>query len=181
MPDIAHAKTSPRIAACAVLAALLLAGCGAKPEQFAPACPELKLLRDAADLTRMRGQGSDLTDLVVNARVVAVPGSCSEGSKGTVKAMIQVTFEATRGPAAPSRVIELPYLVTVLRGDRIIQQKPYVLPVEFAANVDRARFTGEEIDMVFPVSPEIPASDYRIYVSFRLTADELAFNRKGKR
>lgn len=166
----------------ALLATALLGGCGnTKPDQFAPACPELKLLRDAADLTRMRGQGSDLTDMIVQARIVAVPASCKDGPKSAVRATMQVTMDATRGPAAPGRIVELPYLVTILRGERLLEQKAYMLPAEFKPNVDRARFTGDEIDLVFPISAEHPASEYTIYVSFQLTAAELAFNRRGKR
>ena len=43
------------------------------------------------------------------------------------------------------------------------------------------RSRREEIDLALPVSAERQASDYKIYVSFRLTAAELAYNRRTVR
>ena len=188
MPMTAEPTRLPRIARriAAALPALLamaaLAGCGGstKPEQFAPACPQLKVIKDAADLTRVRGQGSDITDLILQARIASIPGSCAE-AKGGVKTRIQVIMEATRGPASSSRSVELPYLITVTLGENIIEQQYFASPADFPANADRMAVAGEEIDLLVPATAERPASNYTIYVSFRLTAAELAFNRKARR
>ncbi len=45
---------------------LALSACGPRVAAFAPACPATGILRDGADLTRFRGTGTDLTDMVVD-------------------------------------------------------------------------------------------------------------------
>src|SRR4029077_11337 len=117
-----------------LLAAALLAGCGPKVDKFAPTCPALKLLPDASDLVRNRGQGTDITDLIVRARIIQVPATCKDGGKSTVAAEIKVGFEVTRGPAVADRSIDLPYLVTVMLGDSILDQKPFTVTVAFPPN-----------------------------------------------
>jgi hypothetical protein len=177
-----HARRARLALAVPLLAAIGLAGCsGRNPDAFAPECPALRLLPDAADLTRFRGQGTDLTDVALQARIVAVPASCRSGGPNTVSATINVVAEAARGPAAQGKTADLPYLVSVMRGDRVLDQKQFHLVGDFPANVDRMTLKGEDIDLAFPVSPENPASEYTIYVSFRLTPAELAFNRKTRR
>jgi hypothetical protein len=163
-------------------ALLALASCGSgSGEQYAPACPQLQILPDAADLTRTNGKGIGLLDQVLSAQITAVPASCKAGRKGFVDAKLQVVVNASRGPAASGRTAQIPYLVTVTRGEQILDQKMYVLDAKFPENVDRLTLTGEEVDMAFPVTPERPASAYSIYVSFRLTASELAYNRAHPR
>lgn len=179
---LARSRRMPLFAA--LLAAGTLAGCGGSDDgkaKFAPSCPEARLLSDASDLTRMRGAGTDVTDLVLRGRIIAIQGSCGEGSRGVVRSKVQVLFDITRGPASTARKAELPYLVTVMRGETILDQQLFTVVAEFPENVDRVRLGGEEIDLALPVSGERQASDYKIYVSFRLTAAELAYNRRTVR
>ncbi|MCW3476614.1 hypothetical protein OL599_18790 [Rhodovastum sp. RN2-1] len=161
----------------AFLGAALLSGCGPKADVFAPQCPDMKLLKDASDITRFNERGHDVTDMVLSGRIVAVPGSCKAGERGTVATTIQVSVELTRGPASRGRAAQVPYLVTVMDGDRIIDQKDYVIAANFPPNVDQVRAAGDPIDMLFPSTADKPAAAYTIYVSFRLTPDELQFNR----
>jgi len=185
MPDIAEFLPIPRTAGMLrlmgpALAVALLAGCGSKEEKFAPACPALKLLPDASDLVRTRGQGTDVTDLIVRGRIVNVPAVCKDGGRNTVAAQIKVGFDIARGPASTDRAIALPYLVTVMLGDRILDQKPFAVTAVFPPNVDQVSVTGDDIELDFPVGPSRAASDYTIYVSFRLTPAELATNRRTR-
>ena len=164
----------------ALLALALLAGCKAAPDQFAPECPELKVIRDAADLTRNRGQGTDVTDRIVDARLTEVKGSCKE-AKGSIQTTIPIAFQVTRGPAADGRKVQLPYLVTASRGGEILDQQRYLLAAEFPPNVDTMIVAGDQLDLVFPPSSANSAADYTIYVSFYLTPEELAYNRRKRR
>lgn len=158
-----------------------LAGCGQSDQKFAPQCPQLKMLADGGDLTRMRGQGTDLTDLEIKARIAGVNASCSEGKGGSINATLQVVFDATRGPASGLRGVDLPYLVTVTANGQPIDQKMFVAPVAFPTNADRSSVAGEEVALNFPISAERPVTAYAVYVSFRLTAAELAYNRRVKK
>jgi hypothetical protein len=178
-PAAKSAHLRPVFAGFALLA---LAGCSSGGgDQRGPECPQLQLLPDAADLTRTNGNGAGLVDQVLAAHITAVPATCSAGKQGFVDAKVQVVMDAARGPAAIGRTAQIPYLVTVTKGQQILDQKMYVIDTKFPDNVDRLTLTGEEIAMAFPVTPEQPASAYSIFVSFRLTAAELAYNRSHPR
>jgi hypothetical protein len=167
-----------RLAALAALpVASLLSGCTA-PDEFAPACPALALLNDGADLTRFRpGNGRDVTDLVLDARLTEVPASCHSDGPRKVAATLHVTADLHRGPAATTRDVAVPYFVSIVSNGTIIQEADYTLRSSFPPNIDRIRVNGDDIDMVFPVTSERSAAAYKIYVSFRLTPEELAYNR----
>src|SRR3954469_13394829 len=113
MPNWMHATALPCLAVAAVLA-----GCGPPSDKFAPACPELRLLPDGADLMNFSERGRDITDMVMSARISAVPAECSAGSRGRVKATIRVMLDITRGPAMRGKSATIPWFVTVLDGDR---------------------------------------------------------------
>jgi hypothetical protein len=164
----------------ALAAAALLAGCSQEP-QFAPVCPQLALLAEGADLVRFAGTGRDMTDRVLEAKIVSVDGSCEPGKKGQVTAKIKVLGEMIRGPAAQGRTAQVPYFVAVTRGDQIVDRKQFVMSATFPANVELARVDGGELSMSFPVSARQGAQEYKIYVSLQLTEDELAYNRRMER
>jgi hypothetical protein len=172
----------PRIATLFRAAALLatslgLAGCGDTTDAFAPPCPQLSLLKNAADLTRFDGKGNDITDMEVNARLTAVAGACKPGDPGHVIAAIRVTMDLNRGPALAGRAVTVPYLVTVTEGGRILDQQTYSVTTSFPANVDKTRVTDTDITLNFPVTNQKTAAAYTIFVSYQLTPEQLAYNR----
>ena len=70
---------APRAALIAALLPLL-ADCGPARNEFAPSCPGTAILGDAADFSVYRGAWArDLTDLVLQARIVSISGNCQEG------------------------------------------------------------------------------------------------------
>ena len=174
-PDIALTLRS--IGRPVVVAVLVsLAGCAGE-EKFAPACPELTLLPDAAALSLFRPGGRDLTDMVFDAKITAVPAVCSRKDAKTVAARLSVGFALTRGPAAAGRNAALRYFVGVTEGDRVLDEQDYQLGVAFPANIATVAVSGEEITLNFPVSAQKSAAAYRIFVGFRLTPEQLAANR----
>jgi len=164
--------------AAALSAAVLPAACS-PPDQFAPACPVLKLLPDAADLSSFSAQGGDVTDLLLSARIMAVPATCKAGSRGKVDATLNVVMAVNRGPALPGRSTQVPYFITVMDGNTMLQQKDYLMPVVFPPNVDQGKATSVDIFMEFPVTPQKSAVAYTIYVGIRLTAEQLQYNRRN--
>ena len=156
----------------------VLAGCGGSDEAFAPACPNVGLVRDAADLVRYRGAGRDLTDLVLNGRLTGVGGSCKRDGSSTVVTTVQVGIELQRGPAAPGRQAQIAYFVAVLDGDRIMDKQVFQLGAEFPANADRLRLSGDAVELRLPVKPDKTAAAYRIQIGFQLTPLELEVNRR---
>jgi len=157
---------------------LLLAGCADTTGQFAPSCPSVAILRDAADLTRYRGAGRDLTDAVLDGRITGVNGSCKRDGADTVVTTVQVGIDLTRGPAAPGREATVGYFVAVLDGERILDKQVFQLRAVFPANTDRLRLSGGDVELRLPVTPKKTAAAYRIQVGFQLLPVELEVNRK---
>lgn len=163
--------------AAVALAALELAGCSSG-NKFPPACPALSLLPDAADLTRYRSAGQDITDLEVDARITAVPAKCSQDEPGRVTAVLRVAMTVQRGPAATGNRVALPYFVAVTDGGRVLDKQDYTMLAEFPTNINQAVPTGEDVQLVLPVTQAKSAAAYSIYVGYVLTPEELALNRK---
>ncbi len=166
--------------AATLLLALGLAGCGSDSPQFPPVCPRVSILADAADLTTFRGTGTDLTDMVVDGRITGIPrtSKCSWGKAGTVHVDLSVGIEVTRGPALKGREAQVPYFISVARGDQILDKRTFVARVHFGENDNVARFNTDPVTMDLPVPGKMQGSDYLIDVGFQLTPDELAFNRR---
>jgi hypothetical protein len=158
---------------------LSIAGCD-NPEKFAPACPSLAFLRDAADLTRFAPSGQDVTDMELRARLTAVPASCQRDADdpGKVVASLHVSAEVTRGPAAKTRDADLTYFVAVTEQQKVLNEQNFPLHVSFPPNTDQVKVTDDEVDLRLPVTANRSAAVYKIYVAFRLTPEELAYNRR---
>lgn len=149
--------------------------------KFAPACPQFSLLAEGADLTRFAGQGRDVVDRVLEARLTALDGACRAGRNNDVVTTLKVQAELRRGPAAQGRQARLPYFVAVLDGDRILDRQDFVLEASFPSNVDGMRVAGEELELRFPGAAERGAARYRVVVSLQLSPEELAYNRRAAR
>ncbi len=166
----------------ALALAALLGGCSSNDDQFAPACPGLALLPDAADVTRFDGHGMDVTNLVVRGGMTAVPAVCTKGDKaGTVTATLHVDADFTRGPAAAAGLPPVAYFVALMQGRTILREQDFAFTPTFGANVDFASVHGEDIELVVPVNKTKSAASYRIFVGFRLSPEELAYNRTHAR
>ena len=163
----------------------VLSGCGPEKNVFAPACPTPALVRELADLARYRpgATGRDLTDLVVQARIAGIAGSCEDGDrKGTVSARVTVSLEAVRGPALTGKTVQLPLFVAVTEGDSVLDKNLYSAVVEFTGNIDRVGVTSQAINFVLPVTATKSAAAYSIVAGFQIAPEEAAANRlQGKR
>ncbi|SDD48180.1 hypothetical protein SAMN04487779_1008117 [Belnapia rosea] len=166
-----------------VLLALLLAGCGAGGSTQLPiACPNPGLLAEGADLTRYRPGGpQDLTGLDFDARLIGLNGSCRPG-RGDRSINLQMTagFSVERGAASEGRSVDLPWFVAVIdrRTDAILSRQGFVERVNFGRNETRSTIDSAPVSISLPVGENRQASDYRLLVSFQLTPEDLALNRR---
>lgn len=180
MPCLVSRVARSTALACCLFAVMAVGGCS-QEAKFAPACPQLALLAEGADLTRFAGAGRDVTDQVLDVRVVGVEARCEPGRRGEVAARIKMWAEVSRGPAATSRTMEVPYFLAVLQDGQIIDRKSFLLQVNFPANVDTRRVNGGEVELRFPITPDQAADAFKIFVSLQLTEEELAYNRRPER
>ena len=173
----------PRFLAAPAGVLLLVAGCTGvgDSDSFAPPCPDRSIVRDFSDLHRYRGAGRDITDSVLDGRVVSINGSCKKDGAGIVATVITTGIELVRGPAATGRVADVAYFVAVSEGERILDKQVFRLRAEFAPNTDRLRLAGDEVELRLPVSSSKAASAYKISVGFELSPPELEANRRGGR
>jgi hypothetical protein len=184
----------PAVLASLLLAAPLLAACGRSEGPTlvsggrgeAPVrivqradCPHVGVLADAADLTRFRqGGGEDLTDMVLDARVIGVNGSCDLARRAT-NVDLAITLQATRGPAAGTRVLDVPYFVAVTdREGNIVDRASFSARFEFPPNRTTARLTGEEIRLTLPTPEGVRGRDFAVTVGLQVDEKELALNRR---
>jgi len=144
-------------------------------------CPRITILAEGADLTRFRpGAGQDLSVMVADARVQALNARCDYGNRGrTVEVQLTVGFQVERGPAA-SGPVTLPWFVIVTNADdeSVIQRRAFAMGVSFPANVSRTTSTSPTLRFSFPVGEGRRVTDYNVRISFQLTEEELAYNRR---
>ena len=170
---------APCLLLASMIGAAAVAGCQST-DQFPPICPSLALLKDAADLQRFAGNGRDISEMVVQARLTAVPAVCTRADPTHVRARLQVALDLTRGPAAQGGRLEVPYFVGVTEGGRVLDEQDYGIVANFPANIDQQQVTGDPIDLLLPITRTKTAAAYQIFVGFRLSPAELATNRAQK-
>ncbi len=167
----------------ALLALAGLAGCGGggRIEDALLACPRLSLPADLADLSRHRDPSQpDLSNLVFDARIIAIEGPCRGSRDGrSVEAAISVRFTVERGPASRGQVVQLPWLVAIVGPDgQVRDRQRFVLPVGFPANLPRATVASQPVTLLFPTGQGRRVQDETILVGFALDESDLAWNRR---
>ena len=177
-----------RIHWLAPLLALPLFGCGPGDvfgpgrNEFAPQCPAPRLIPSLADLTRFAGPGPshDITDLIVQARVIAVNGNCAPGdNKSTLAAVVHISISVQRGPAMQGREADVPVFLAVTQGDDVKDKQVFPVHVVFPPNVDRLSMTSPDITLNLPVNQNVSGASYGLIAGFQLTPDELNVNRRA--
>ena len=173
-----------RLVLAAALAGLVPAACGGgdRGPALPVACPRPGILSDGADLTRWQpGAVRDLTTLVFDARLTGLNGTCRPGrGDRSLEVTLTPSFSVERGPAGGgARVAELPWFVAVVGpGDEVLQRQTFVERLAFNRGETRAAGEGEAVRLSLPVGEERRATDYRIFVSFELTPEDVAVNRR---
>jgi hypothetical protein len=158
----------------------LVAACGSSTKEtvLAP-CPRVTILADGADVSRYRpGAPPDLAALLADGRIAGVNASCDYVRGGGVEVKVSVLMDVERGPATRGNRVDFPWFLAVTSGDdsQLVERKDARLLVTFDGNQTRARVTTAPESIIFPAGRN-PA-EYRVRVSFALTAEELDRNRR---
>lgn len=154
---------------------------GPDRDEFAPPCPRPTLIVGLEDLTRFRSEGGkDLTDMVVQGRVLGLGGDCRFTSKGatTVEASVIVSAEFLRGPAMQGRTTSVSLFIAVTEGGVVLDKQVIEFPIEFNANVDRVALQSQPVRMILPSTRTKSPAAFNIVAGFQLTPAELATNKQ---
>ncbi len=155
----------------------LLAACASEPERRP--CPQAVVLTDAARQVKFSGQGRDLTDVLYEASINTGRLIC-EYDENVLDVDLDVQVVAVRGPANSDRLANLSYFVAVARTDEtILARRSFDIAIPFPGN--RTRVAGiEQIGQVITLAGGETGGDYRIYVGFDLSREELDYNRANR-
>ncbi len=180
---------TPRIALrLALLAApLLAAACDTlssidfSPEPVVPPpCPRAVVGEGAGRLTRFDGGGKDPTNVVFEAEIADLAGSCVYDDE-EIEVDLQIQIVAGRGPAAADDSARFNYFVAVARTDKaILAREAFDAVIELSGNQTRNEIL-EEIEQTIPIPEGGSGGNLVIVVGFELTPDELDFNRQQGR
>jgi hypothetical protein len=164
----------------------ILAACGGRstpPGTGAAPCPRIAILADGADLTRHRaGAPPDLTSMTVDARIAGFDATCDYTGRDRTALEVRVAprFDAERGPAAEGRTAELPWFVAVsdTEDTTVFNRVAATTRVSWPQNVGRSLTNGRPVELTLPIGEGRRAADYIVRISFQLTPEELALNRR---
>lgn len=183
-----HANIGSLARACLPAFALLgLAGCeslGLKapsPAELALACPKVAIVRDLQSVTQFRpGGGRDLADVVARGMLIDYAGFCEYDSDG-VTVNVALFLGAEKGPAMQGSQAAFRYFVAVAKpGEQDASTKTvFDTTVDFPAGQTKAG-NREDLAPRIPLPPDSNAKDWRVFVGFQLTEDQLAYNRAQK-
>lgn len=170
--------------------AVLLGGCGLFSDDIPPPpCPEVSLLADAAHLVRFRpGGGRDLTDLTFEGEITNYTGSCvydvdRKTRKGILRVNLAVVINANRGAADKDRAATVAYFVSLLDLDRKpITKQVFETTIVFEGNKTQLQIIDDQppVLLEIPVDKTKDGRDYRIYIGFQLSPEELELNRRRR-
>lgn len=177
-----------------VASVLALGACSSKKELPPGPCPNVRILADAAQLTKFRdGPGRDLIDVDHTARIARVGGTCvykmdkpTEKNKkpetGVLTMTVGLIIAAERGPANADHKARFEYFVTLVDQDRQpVQKTTFPVAVDFPGNVTRATAEEFPIDLKIPLKPKQTGGDFVVFIGFQLTPDQVEYNRLRER
>lgn len=174
--------------AAALVALGALAGCGIFDKKEPPApCPQVRIDRDTAKVTRFQGSGTDVTDTLIEAEVLSYTGTCVvKADTHEILMAMNVTFQATVGPATPAEAdgsrkqrfryfVALPDFYPHPAGKQVFDTE-----VIFPPNVNQLRYRDGEVTLRIPLTKSVSSGDVRIYLGMQLDRDQLEFNRRNQ-
>jgi hypothetical protein len=179
-----------RFLATLAVAAIALAGCGTTriSETFdsranAGPCPATGSIYDAVRYVKFAPGGKELySDIEFTGEITDVRLFCRYAGGDPLVASMEIDFAFGKGEKAAGSTHSYPYFVAVTRrGGKVLAKQTFNVTAEFG----RGRVAGrtENISRI-----EIPRLDesisgvnFEILVGYDLTAEQLQFNRDGKR
>lgn len=165
-------------------ACLLLSACQDPIAQQSRPCPMVKIVQDAAYLTRFAGESEDLAETSFEARVARSQSMCTyvmntKTGETTIRSEINLEFAASRGPKNPDSAAKFNYWVRVT-GPNSSQLSSQVLDVEIPFTSAKIQGTiQDQVNILTPLKEGENGDFYRIYVGLAVNEKELNYNRRN--
>ena len=168
-----------------LVAALLVSVAGCNAFDDPPPCPRVSILKQTSLLTLYgEGPGRDDVDVAFKLALRDVASDCDLDVDDEAGGGVEVTFAlpiyATRGPAAETDRLSVPFFVALADPSRQIVAKE-VFTAEIAFDADGASAqTVEEIEQWIPLGPGEIGAGYETLVGFQLTPEQLEDTRRSE-
>ncbi len=173
----------------AVLAAGLMTGLGGcfnlddlNDDPNVGPCPVAGVLYDANRVVAIEGVERH-ENVGFTGQIEGVRGFCRYINDNPITMEIEIDFAFGKGPKAVGDRHTYPYFVSVTRRDRLVLAKDVSsIEVTFPEGRDIVRRTEKIDGIVIPrATPTVSGTNFEVLVGFDLKAEELAYNRSGKR
>lgn len=162
-----------------LIAVLFVAACDTTP-QVASICPKVRPLEQGGYLTRfLPGPGRDITDITLEAEFYGIAGTC-KAYDDYIDVAVVVELQATKGPASEAASEPVDLIIIVLTADKkVLQRRALPVTFNFPDNQSTIKYL-ERFAIKIPKLETQNGDAFLIYTSFKLTPEELRFNREEK-
>ncbi len=168
-------------------ATLLVAGCNSVSENLSTRpnvgpCPVAASLFDASRLVEIEGE-EVIHNVGFTGEITGVRGYCRYVDDNPITMEIDIDFAFGRGPAAQGDSRTYDYFITVTRrNSAVIAQEDFSITADFKKGADRTYASENIAGIVIPrANGTVSGTNFEVLVGFRLTDEQLAYNRSGKR
>jgi hypothetical protein len=161
----------------AVALALGAAACSSGSGKLA--CPHVAIMPELRVVAKFGpGPGRQDTDAVYAARLLAADGSCSaEKKRNGVTIATKLGVTAVRLNLDVNKGQVTYFEAVINRNQQILVERDFVIDLEWP-RTQRDLTITEELDTFVPFAQDATGDDYAILYGFRLTPDELQYNRE---
>ena len=164
--------------------AMLIGLAGCNPFADPPPCPKVSILKQTRLLTLYGdGPGRDDANVAFELALRNVTADCDydlSDRGGGVEVTFALPIRATRGPAAETDRVSVPFFVALADPSRrIIAKEVFTAEIAFDGDGRRAQ-TAEEIEQWIPLGPGETGARYETLVGFQLTSAQLEESRDLK-
>ena len=163
---------------------VVLAGCNPFADD-PPPCPRVSVLKQTSQLTLYgEGPGRDAANVAFEVELRDVASDCDHSiddeEGGGIEMELALPIYATRGPAAETDRVSVPFFVAIAGPDRqIVAKEVFTAEIVFEDDGARAR-TVEEIEQWIPLGPGEFGLGYQTLIGFQYTAAQLEELRRAE-
>jgi len=157
--------------------ALVAAGCASSGPKLA--CPHAIIIPELQVVAKFGpGPGREDTDAIYGARIIAANAACSaDKKKGGLIVATKLGVNALRIKNDVSKGQVTYFEAVINRKQEILTERDFVIDLEWR-RAQRDLTVTDELETFVPLVKDATGDDYAILFGFRLTPDELQYNRQ---